>query len=186
MTPPSSCAGCAMSARPANGSSRSTGPATTTTTNRSSSPACPSAAAKTPSTPPAASTSTTPPPGPDPRRTYGRDHLAGRTLAEPEAPVQHLLGILRAGRRAGGGAAQDDPDQRPAVPDRLEQQAVPGRVGVAGLDPGGALVGADQRVGIVPPVLVVPGPLRQVVEPQVHDRPEDRVLHRREAEREQV
>ena len=31
--------------------------------------------ARTPSTPPAASTSTTPPPGPDPRRTYGRDHL---------------------------------------------------------------------------------------------------------------
>jgi len=70
----SSCAGCAMSAPPASGSSPSTAPATTTTTNRSSSPACPSAPAKTPSTPPAASTSTTPPPGPDPRRTYGPDH----------------------------------------------------------------------------------------------------------------
>ena len=39
-------------------------------------PACPSAPAKTPSTPPAASTSATPPLGPNPRRTYGRDHLA--------------------------------------------------------------------------------------------------------------
>jgi hypothetical protein len=34
----------------------------------------PSAPANKPSTPPAASTSATPPPGPDPRRTYGRDH----------------------------------------------------------------------------------------------------------------
>src|SRR5215471_13236555 len=65
-----------MSAPPASGSSRSTAPATTITTNRSSSPACPWAAAKTPSTPPAASTSTIPPPGSNPRRTYGRDHLA--------------------------------------------------------------------------------------------------------------
>src|SRR6266436_2713651 len=75
MPPRSSCAGCVMPARPASGSPPSTAPATTTSTNRSSSPACPSAPAKTPSTPPAASTSTTPPPGPDPRRTYGRDHL---------------------------------------------------------------------------------------------------------------
>ena len=108
------------------------------------------------------------------------------TRAEPEAPVQHLLGVLHAGGRAGGRTAQHDPDQRPAVPDRLEQQAVPGDVGIPGLDPRGALVRADQRVGVVPPVLVVPVSLRQVVEPQVHDRPEDRVPHRREAEREQV
>src|SRR5262249_35735033 len=60
-------------------------PATTTTTNHSSPPACPSAPASKPSTPPAASTSTTQPPGPDPRRTYGRDHLA---TARPQ-PVQH-------------------------------------------------------------------------------------------------
>src|SRR5262249_60448947 len=70
-----SCADCATSAPPTNGSSRSTAPATTTTTNQSSPPACPSAPASKPSTPPAASTSTTQPPGPDPRRTYGQDHL---------------------------------------------------------------------------------------------------------------
>ena len=46
--------------------------------------------------------------------------------AEPEARVQHARDVLRAGCRAGGGAVQHGPDQRPAVPDRLEQQAVPG------------------------------------------------------------
>jgi hypothetical protein len=46
------------------------------------------------------------------------DRSAGAT--EPEAPVQHPPGILRAGRRAGGGAVQHDTDQCPAVPDRLE------------------------------------------------------------------
>ena len=51
-----------------------------------------------------------------------------------------MRGVPRAGGRAGGGAAQHGPDQGPAVPGRLEQQAVPGVVGVPGLDPGGALV----------------------------------------------
>src|SRR5262249_3846679 len=84
-TPPrSSYAACATSAPPTTGSSRSTAPATTTTTNRSSPPACPSVPASKPSTPPAASTSTTPPHGPDPRRTYGSDHLARLAEAHEE------------------------------------------------------------------------------------------------------
>ena len=74
-------------------------------------------------------------------------------------PVQYFVGILRAGRRAGGGAARHHPEQRPAIPDRLEHHAVPGIVGVPGLDPGGAGIRAGQLVGVVPPVLGCPGPV---------------------------
>src|ERR1700758_2960793 len=93
--------------------------------------------------------------------------LARVSAREPEGPVQHSFGVLRGGRSAGGGTTEHEPDQRPAVPARLEQQAVPGIVGVPALDPDGAVVRADQRVGVVPPVLLMPAPLRQMVEPQV-------------------
>src|ERR1700761_5624804 len=83
---------------------------------------------------------------------------------EAVAPVEHFGGVLGRGRDAAGGAVQGHPDQVPAVPDRLEQQAVPGVVGVAVLDPDRALVRADERAGVLPPVVVVAAALRQVVE----------------------
>ena len=63
---------------------------------------------------------------------------------------------------------------------------MPGVVGVPGLDPDGTRVIADQLVGVVPPVLVVSIPFRQVVEPLLHDRPEGRKPHGGQAEGEQI
>src|SRR6266566_7058202 len=105
MPPRSNYAGCATSAPLTNGSSPSTAPATTTTTNQSSPPACPSAPAKTPSTPPAASTSTTQPPGPDPRRTYGSDHLAAGRAPDFAVGRATVGAAVRAADLAAGGAA---------------------------------------------------------------------------------
>src|SRR5215468_6450440 len=105
-----------MSAQPTTGSSRSTAPATTTTTNRSSSPACPSAPAKTPSTPPAASTSTTPPPGPDPRRTYGRDHLASAITPRPFLAYSGRPAVWMFTFAQGGNA-----NQKPRFPPPLQE-----------------------------------------------------------------
>jgi hypothetical protein len=51
-------------------------------------PACPSAPASKPSTTPAASTSTTPPFAPDPRRTYGRDHLRSTSATYSASPAR--------------------------------------------------------------------------------------------------
>src|SRR6516165_12127949 len=93
-------------------------------------------------------------------------------LLEAEAPVQHLRGVLRPGGHASRRAAQHDSDQRPAVPDRLEEQAMPGVVGVSVLDPDRALIGDDQVVGVIPPVLVMSRRLRQVEELLADDRPE--------------
>src|SRR6516225_6471406 len=112
-----------MPAPPANGSSPPTAPATTTTTNQSSSPACPPAPVKTHSTPPAASTSTTPPPGSDPRRTYGRDHLARAvnvcleeaSTRPPAALVPQHDGVADA-CRDGPGVADVQRQARPAQP----------------------------------------------------------------------
>src|SRR5689334_15060226 len=126
-----------MPARPASGNSRSTAPATTTTTNRSSPPACPSAPAKTPSTPPAASTSTTQPPGYNPRRTYGRDHLAiaASHLLADKHPLIRSCRSLFAIQLKPLPQLRDDPASRVDVLDRqvLGKAVRPRRLQTAGL-----------------------------------------------------
>src|ERR1700735_2077317 len=78
---------------------------------------------------------------PAPRPAAGLYPLLG------ESPVQDPCGGLSARRRAGGGPAEDDADQRAAAALSLEEQAVPGRVGVPGLDAVGTRIRADQVVG---------------------------------------
>src|SRR6476620_11797723 len=76
MANPCRSCGCATADQPPAGASRSTSQARTVTRTPSYRPDSQPARPKTPSTPLVASTWATQPPGPDPRRTYGRDHLA--------------------------------------------------------------------------------------------------------------
>ena len=75
-----------------------------------------------------------------------------------EAPVQDAGGYRAGDGDVVAGGTQRHPDQGQAVLGRLEEQAVAGRQGVAGLDPGRAGVDTDQRVGVLPGVAVVAAP----------------------------
>jgi MFS family permease len=104
-----------------------------------------------------------------------------------EAPVQHPgRGVDRGAGIRGGRGIQHRPDQPDPVLGSREQQAVAGRVGVAGLDPGSTRVAPDQRVGLLPHVLMVPVTGRQVVLLLPHDLREQRIPHGRLPQLDQV
>src|SRR6478736_6741818 len=130
MANPCRSCGCATADQPPAGASRSTSQARAVTRTPSYRPDSQPARAKTPSTPLVASTWATQPPGPDPRRTYGRDHLACWT------------GFPGVGEAVGSGAGFDDlSGEGQAVHDRGTES----RVGECLCPRGEGLVGGDRN-----------------------------------------
>src|SRR5579872_937055 len=103
-----------------------------------------------------------------------------------EGPVEHPGRVGSVDRGADARAAEVDPDERAAVPDDLEEQAMARGRGVAGFDADRALVHAEQRVQVHPAVGVMAGAGGEPVGAQVHHRAEDGRGHRHPAELEQV
>src|SRR5712692_2699392 len=112
------------------------------------------------------------------RRRGGARRVRILTLALAEGPVQDAGGVEWVRGADGAGAVQGDADDGVAVPGRLEQQALPGGPGKAGLDADRARVVAEQRIEVLPQVGVMPGAGGEMVAALVHDRAEGWQQHR--------
>ena len=148
------CAGCATTATPTGGASRSGWPAKAATRTRSYPAGTPSAPPKKPSTAPAASTSTTPPPGsPNADCRIGRTGHLARVPTATEETSAHLQGTLN-------GAIWPRPRRTSSADEPLLRRDFPGG-GCTGEDLGGLV--ADQLTGDFRQAIVVGEPPEQGV-----------------------